>query len=115
MACEFFFPTHFVEYFFFRSDGLWVKIAFDEILYIQALGDYAMITTLNNKYTIHVTMKALDEKLPASKFQRIHRSYIAAISKIESVGESMVSVGDKKIPLADSFKTPLLEKLNLFN
>jgi len=103
------------DYFFFRSDGMWVKITFDEILYVQALGDYASIYTLNNKYTIHVTMKALDERLPSDRFQRVHRSYIAAISKIQSVGESIVSVGDKKIPLADSFKTPLLEKLNLFN
>ena len=103
------------DYFFFRSDGMWVKITFDEILYVQALGDYAIICTVNNKYTIHVTMKALDERLPANKFQRVHRSYIAAISKIQSVGESILSLGDKKIPLADSFKVPLLEKLNLFN
>ena len=103
------------DYFFFRSEGQWVKIVFDDILYIQALGDYATIFTLTGKHTIHVTMKTLDEKLPLSEFQRVHRSYIVATSKITSLGDSIVNINGKEVPLADSFKPMLLEKLNLFN
>jgi DNA-binding LytR/AlgR family response regulator len=98
-----------------RHEGTWTKIIFDEILYIQALGDYATIFTTASKYTIHATMKAMDEKLPTERFQRIHRSYIVAVSKISQINDNMVTVTDKNIPIAESFKEQLLEKLDLFN
>jgi DNA-binding LytR/AlgR family response regulator len=101
--------------FFVRHEGTWTKIIFDEILYIQALGDYATIFTTASKYTIHATMKAMDEKLPTERFQRIHRSYIVAVSKISQINDNMVTVTDKNIPIAESFKEQLLEKLDLFN
>jgi len=102
------------DYFFVRNEGAWTKIIYEEILFIQALGDYAIINTTTGKYTIHITMKALEEKLSTGKFQRVHRSYIVAIPKITTVTDSMIYVGDKPIPVADSYKTQLTEKLNFF-
>ena len=101
--------------FFVRHDGTWARIVFDEILYVQALGDYATIYTVNAKYTIHVTMKAMDEKLSADKFQRIHRSYIVNTSRITLFDDKGVMIDSKHIPVAESFRAQLLEKLNLFN
>ena len=101
--------------FFVRHDGTWVKVVFEEILYIQALGDYVTIYTLTAKYTIHATMKAIDEKLPPNKFQRVHRSYIIAVSQISLLSDNMVTIAGKQIPIAESFKPQLLEKLDLFN
>lgn len=101
--------------FFVRHDGTWVKIVFDEILYIQALGDYATIYTTTAKYTIHATMKAIDEKLPPSKFQRVHRSYIVAVAQISQLNDNMVTIAGKQVPIAESYKPQLLEKLDLFN
>ena len=98
-----------------RHDGTWARIVFDEILYVQALGDYATIYTVNAKYTIHVTMKAMDEKLSADKFQRIHRSYIVNTSRITLFDDKGVMIDSKHIPVAESFRAQLLEKLNLFN
>ncbi len=100
------------EYIFVRNEGAWTKIVFDEILFVQALGDYATIHTISGKYTIHITMKSLEEKLPAKKFQRVHRSYIVAIPKISTVTDSAVHIDNKPIPLADSYKTQLTDKLN---
>ena len=102
------------DFFFVRSDGAWTKIMFDEILFVQALGDYAMIQTKASKYTIHITMKALEEKLVPGKFQRVHRSYIVAIAKIATVTDSMIYIDGKPIPVADSYKEQLMSKLNLF-
>jgi DNA-binding LytR/AlgR family response regulator len=102
------------DFFFVRSDGAWTKIMFDEILFVQALGDYAIIQTKPAKYTVHITMKALEEKLTPDKFQRVHRSYIVAISKIATVTDSMIYIDGKPIPVADSYKEQLMNKLNLF-
>ena len=101
--------------FFVRHDGTWARIVFDEILYVQALGDFATIYTVTAKYTIHVTMKAMDEKLPATTFQRVHRSYIVNTSRIALFDDKMVTIDSKHIPVAESFKAQLMEKLNLFN
>ena len=102
------------DFFFVRSDGAWTKIMFDEILFIQALGDYVIIQTKTGKYTVHITMKVLEEKLATGKFQRVHRSYIVAISKIATVTEGMLYIDNKPIPVADSYKDQLMGKLNLF-
>ena len=99
------------EFIFVRNEGAWTKIIFDEILFIQALGDYATINTCTGKYTIHITMKSLEEKLPQKKFQRIHRSYIVSIPKIDSVTDGMVYIDSKPIPVAESYKTLLSDKL----
>jgi two-component system response regulator LytT len=101
--------------FFVRHNGSWVKIIFDQILYIKALGDYAMIYTDTDKYTIHITMKSIDEQLPKHMFQRVHRSYIVAISKILQFTDNMVTIKNEHIPVAESFRIQLLEKLNLLN
>jgi len=102
------------DFFFVRSDGAWTKIMFDEILFVQALGDYAIIQTKGAKYTVHITMKALEEKLVTGKFQRVHRSYIVAISKIATVTDNMIYIDGKPIPVAESYKDQLMGKLNLF-
>jgi len=101
------------EFFFVRNEGAWTKIIFDEILFIQALGDYVTINTAGPKYTVHITMKGLEEKLSAAKFQRVHRSYIVALSKIAMVTDNMVYIGNKPLPVADSYKEQLMNKLNL--
>ena len=102
------------DFFFVRNEGAWTKIMYDEILFIQALGDYAIINTSKGKCTVHITMKALEEKLSANKFQRVHRSYIVAIPKINTVTDSVIYIDGKPIPVADSYKVQLTEKLNFF-
>ena len=100
--------------FFVRNDGNWTRIVFEDILFIQALGDYVTIHTTGGNYTVHMTMKMLEDKLSAARFQRVHRSFIVAISKITMVTDKMVHVNDKPIPVADSYKMQLTEKLNFF-
>jgi two-component system LytT family response regulator len=102
------------DYFFVRNEGSWTKIIYNEILFIQALGDYAIINTTAGKYTVHITMKTLEEKLSPDKFQRVHRSYIVAISKIATVTDNMIYIDGKPIPVADSYKVQLTDKLNFF-
>jgi len=102
------------NFFFVRNEGAWAKIIYDDILFIQALGDYAIINTTTGKYTVHITMKTLEEKLSPDRFQRVHRSYIVAIPKITTVTDSTIYVADKPIPVADSYKVQLSEKLNFF-
>ena len=68
---------------------------------------------LKKHYTIHSTLKAMEEKLPAEKFYRLHRSYLVAVDQIETVEENTAYVGKQNLPIGEQFKKGLLQKLNL--
>jgi two-component system, LytTR family, response regulator len=101
------------NYIFARANGVLAKINIDDIKYVQALGDYVSIYTTNKHYTIHSTLKGMEEKLPKSKFYRLHRSYLVAIDQIETVEENTAYVGKQNLPIGEQFKKGLLQKLNL--
>jgi two-component system, LytTR family, response regulator len=101
------------DYIFARANGTLSKIKVNDIKYIKALGDYVCIYTNDKHYTIHSTLKSIEEKLPASKFYRMHRSYLVAIDQIETVEENAAYIGKQNLPIGEQFKKGLLQKLNL--
>jgi two-component system, LytTR family, response regulator len=103
------------DFIFVRSNSILTKIRLSDIIYIHALGDYITIHTndKDKRYTIHCTLKAIEEKLPATKFYRLHRSYLVALNHIDTVEDNTVYVGKNYIPIGELFKKELLKKLNL--
>jgi len=101
------------EYIFARSNNILAKIKIDEIKYIRALGDYVNIFTNDKRYTVHITLKGIEEKLPHDKFYRLHRSYITALNHIDNIEESTAYIGKHPLPIGEQFKKELLKKLNL--
>ncbi len=101
------------KFLFIRANNALTKINFDDILYVQALDDYVSIVTKDKKHTVHITMKALLENLPVPQFCRVHRSYIVALDKIESIADNMIVIAKQVIPLSESYKTELMSRLNL--
>ncbi len=101
------------EFFFFREKGIAYKLKISEILFIQAMGDYINIHTSNKKHTIHFTLSAIEKELPADKFMRLHRSYIAALDKIDTIEEGTAYIFQTNIPVGDTFRSDLMKRLNL--
>lgn len=101
------------EYIFARSNNILAKIKIDDIKYIQALGDYVNIFTDDKRYTVHITLKGIEEKLPHDKFYRLHRSYITSLNHIDNIEESTAYIGKHPLPIGEQFKKELLKKLNL--
>ena len=101
------------EFIFIRDKGVLAKLKFDDILFIQALGSYVTIHTLEKNHTIHLTLMAIEEKLPREKFYRLHRSYLVALNKIDKIEQETAYVGKNPIPIGEQYKKILLEKLNL--
>jgi two-component system, LytTR family, response regulator len=99
---------------FVRSENQLVKIAFDDLLFVSALGDYMIFQTNSGKrHTVHSTMKAIEEALPAARFMRVHRSHIVNLEKIEAIGDGTSLVLQKHtLPVGEVFKTVLLQRLN---
>jgi len=101
------------EYIFVRTDSILLKIKINEILYIQAMGDYVNIFTASKRNTVHITLKSIEEKLPKNIFYRLHRSYLIATNHIDNVEENTAYIGKHPIPIGEQFKKDLLKKINL--
>jgi DNA-binding LytR/AlgR family response regulator len=102
------------DYIFVRSNSVLTKIKIKDIIYVQALGDYVNIFTADNKrHTVHITLKAIEEKLNNSKFFRLHRSYLVALDHIDNVEENTAYIGKHPLSIGEQYKKELLKKLNL--
>lgn len=105
-----------VEFFFVKADKKLVKIKYNEILYIEGLKDYVIIRMEQGRVITLQTMKSLEDKLPLSKFKRIHRSYIVSIDKIHAVDGTSVDVYEKgqikQLPIGKNYRDEILEIVN---
>jgi two-component system LytT family response regulator len=101
------------EYIFVRSNSILTKIKINDITYVQALGDYVNIYTTDNRYTVHITLKGMEEKLSIDKFYRLHRSFLIALDHIDKVEEGTAFIGKHPIPIGEQYKKELLKKINL--
>jgi len=98
---------------FVKDNGVLKRISIDDILFLEAMGDYVKVHTPQKFHVVHATLKSIEEKLPASKFIRVHRSYIVAINKIDYIQEGTICIGKITIPVADTHKSNLNKRLNL--
>ncbi len=104
------------DYIFVKADKKIVKIQLNDILYIEGLKDYVMIYTPEQRIITLQTMKNLEDKLPAARFMRVHRSFIISLDKLKSVAGNFVEIKDKQIPLGKHYRDEfmkLIEKHNL--
>ena len=101
------------EFVFVKDSGVLKKISADDILYLEAMGDYVKIFISQKFHIVHATLKSIEEKLSALKFMRVHRSYIVALNKIDFIEEGVINIQGTAIPIADAYKAALTNRLNL--
>ncbi len=95
----------------FIKDGIkLVRINFDEVLYIKSEGNYANFVQEKTQTMNLISMKELEEKLPA-EFVRVHRSYIVNIKKIQMILQDDLVIKDKEIPIGEKYKTELMSRI----
>ena len=106
-------PMVFDDSFFAKSDGRLVRIRFRDINFIEGLRDYVKIHVEGRAHAVLslIAMRYLEEILPTEHFLRIHRSFIINLDKMDAYERGLVVVGDKRIPVSDSYKDVLLEYL----
>ncbi|WP_299125448.1 LytTR family DNA-binding domain-containing protein [uncultured Tenacibaculum sp.] len=99
------------EFMFIRSDRKMIKINFNEIEYIESLGDYVKIFLNQTVIVTRETMNNIENKLPQNSFIRIHRSYIVSLNKISSYTNEFIEINKKALPISRSYKESTLQKL----
>jgi two-component system LytT family response regulator len=91
------------DYIFIKEGTRFVKVNLDDILFIEGLKNYAAIHTVGEKIVSLQRLKALEDQLPATRFIRVHNSYIVAKRAISSVKENEIRIGAAQIPIGETY------------
>ena len=94
------------EYLFLKVEYQLVRVALADILYVEGLKDYVKVHLKSTPRALLslMSLRAMEEKLPARRFLRIHRSFIVALDKIEAVRRLTVQIGTETIPVGEQYK-----------
>ncbi|MEE4258556.1 MAG: LytTR family DNA-binding domain-containing protein [Bacteroidales bacterium] len=92
------------NYFFVKNGNKTQKIDFDEILFVEGMKDYLRIWTHKEKVMTLLSFKKLEDILPPDKFIRIHKSYLIAIDKIESIERNRIKMAGERLPIGNSYR-----------
>ncbi len=96
---------------FIKVDSLLVNLDLNGIRWCEAYGDYVKIHTAEKVYTVYSTLKSVADKLPPDRFLRVHRSYVVNLSKIDNIDHTNLQIADKIIPISDSYKNTLMQRI----
>jgi two-component system LytT family response regulator len=99
------------DHFFVRSDRKMVKVCFEDIQFIESIGDYVKIYLSGRKVVTREKISSIEVKLPQKDFIRTHRSFIVSLAKIESFTSEYIEIGKKQLPVSRSYKDIVMERL----
>lgn len=100
------------RFIFVKTENRLQKIAVDDILYIEGQGDYLRIISRTCKVMTLQNFKKMEAVLPVANFVRVHKSYMVALDKIENITRNRIRIGDKTIPVSDSYKNDFYARLS---
>jgi two-component system, LytTR family, response regulator len=92
------------DFIFVKTEHKIQKVYLNDILFIEGLKDYISIFTPAERIITLQNMKKMEDALPARNFIRVHKSYIVSINKIDSIERSRIFIGDKIIPVGDTYR-----------
>jgi two-component system, LytTR family, response regulator len=98
-----------VDYFFVNVEYSRVRIAFDDIKFIEGLKDYIKIYLVSSARPVitRMSLKSLEEKLPSNRFVRTHKSFIVSMAKITSIKRDFILIHETEIPVGESYKASI--------
>lgn len=100
------------DYIFLKTEHRMQKVFFKDIHYIEGMKDYLRIVSHNQRIMTLLSFKKIEELLPKSNFLRVHKSFIVALDKIESVERSRIKMLDMMIPVGENYKKEFQEMLD---
>jgi len=100
------------DYVFVKADGKVQKVKFDDVLYVESLGNYVTIHTINGKVITLLTMKEVQERLPEGMFMRVHRSFIVSLGKVQFIEGNQIFVEAKTaVSLGETYREQFFKAL----
>lgn len=101
-----------LDFIFVKTENRLEKIMINDILYIEGMRDYLRIHTSTKKIMTLQSFNELEQLIPAQVVCRVHKSYMVAINKIESIERSRIKIADQIIPVSETYKEAFLQLIN---
>ena len=105
-------PLYKRDYFFVKTEFRMQRVDFKDILFVEGMNEYLRINTTKEKIMTLQNFKTMEESLPSENFVRVHKSFLVAIDKIDSVEKNRIKIGDKLIPVSNTYKDAFYLILN---
>lgn len=99
------------NFLFIKTEYRLEKVLLDDILFIEGMRDYRRIHTPAKGIMTLYTFKELEQDLPPARFCRVHKSYLVAIDKIESIERDRIKIENQYIPVSETFKEEFLKRI----
>ena|ERR1700733_9889523 len=100
-----------IDYFFIKCDNQIEKVLYDDLVYAESMMNYVILYTASRKMIVYITLKILEEQLPASQFIKVHKSFLVNRNKIQSIDGNQVNVGIQKIPISQNLREKVLGEI----
>lgn len=100
------------DFIFVKTENRLEKIMISEIIYIEGMRDYRRIHTTTKKVMTLQNFSEFERLIPANLVCRVHKSFMIALSKIESIERSRIKIADQLIPVSDTYKENFFQLIN---
>jgi DNA-binding LytR/AlgR family response regulator len=94
-----------------KADRRIYQISVDDILYVEACGDYVSVYCTDKKLVVHGTLKSWEEKLVGFAFLKVHRTILVSLHKINHIEGNLIHIGTHKVPVSESFRQNLFDQM----
>lgn len=101
-----------LDFIFVKTENRLEKIMISDILYIESMRDYLRIHTASKKIMTLQSFNEIEQLIPAHLVCRVHKSYMVAVNKIESIERSRIKIADQLIPVSETYKDAFLQLIN---
>ena len=99
------------EFIFVKCDNRFEKVLFDDILYVEAMRNYVVIHLAGRKLISYLTMKNMEDNLPADRFLKINKSQILPLTKIDSISGNEIKLAGHSFVISRANKDQVLERI----
>jgi len=104
-------PNNLNDHFFIKCNNQIEKVLYHDLLYAEAMLNYVMLYTNSKKMMVYVTIKNLEEQLPADIFIKVHKSFIVNKTKIKSIEGNILDIGNEKITISQNLKEKVISEI----
>ena len=99
------------DHFFIKCNNQIEKVFYHDLIYAEAMLNYVMLYTSTRKMMVYITIKSLEEQLPADTFIKVHKSFIVNSSKVKSIEGNILDIGDTKITISQNLREKVLNNI----
>jgi DNA-binding LytR/AlgR family response regulator len=99
------------NHFFVKCNNQIEKVRYDELVYAEAMLNYVMLYTRTAKMMVYITLKSLEEQLPASHFIKVHKSFIVNIHKVKSIDGSILDMSGVRVAISQNLRDMVVQRI----